>query len=112
MSDNHPTDQQRRQHYRVVYPLGLQPELKIVGRTFPVIDLSEAGIRFENPEGVKLPGDLLQGTVTFHDGGTEKVMGRVCREQGNYTVILLIVKRIPYTRILAEQKYLRQAPRR
>jgi hypothetical protein len=112
MEDPKPTDvQQRREHYRVVYPPGMQPALKIVGRSFFVVDLSEAGIRFENPERIKLPGDLLQGTVTFHDGGTENVMGRVCREQDTYTVIFLIVKRISYTRILAEQKYLRQNPR-
>jgi hypothetical protein len=104
-----PQPQQRRQHYRVAYPPGLRPELRIAGRTFPVLDLSESGIRFENREVVRLPGDLLQGTITFHDGGTEKVLGRVFREQDNYTVILLIVKRIPYSRILAEQKLLRQA---
>jgi hypothetical protein len=41
----HPTDQ-RRQHYRIPYPLMERPRLAIGGREHEIIDLSEKGVKF------------------------------------------------------------------
>ena len=44
--DNNLTPEQRRQCYRISYPLAEQPRLILAGRTYSIIDLSEEGILF------------------------------------------------------------------
>jgi hypothetical protein len=97
--DNNLTPEQRRQCYRISYPLAERPRLILAGRTYPIIDLSEEGIRFQLGAGNfcvladQATADLLdEGQDAVYLAGKLLLMG--CRkirfaplDQALYTVI-------------------------
>ena len=97
---------QRRKHFRLVYPPGYEPRLFIEGRQYYVIDLSEAGIRFDNPFLNRMPEDLVVAVIRLHhDKENIKIVGRVQRIQ-NSEIALVLILGIPYSKILSEQLFL------
>lgn len=98
---------QRRAYFRVTYPLGKNPILRINGREFLILDMGEMGVRFANPKRLIVPEDLLRATIQLGGGKTLQISGRVVRVQGN-RVSLSLVKGIPFSVILAEQAALRR----
>lgn len=99
---------QRRKHYRLVYPVGYGPKLFINGRQFNVMDISESGIRFDNPNLIHIPEDLVVAVIQLkHDRGHIKIVGRINRRQHTQVVLQLILG-VPYNEILLEQIFLRK----
>lgn len=98
--------QQRRQLYRIVYPLKARPRIQVGGESFAVIDLCEMGIRFlhSGTEGFKI-GENVQGVVHFADGSSVEIQGSVMRVQDRQTVLHLGVPISP-AKVLQEQRYL------
>lgn len=97
---------QRRAFYRLAYPPGKEPRIAIHGQEFIVLDLSESGVRFRNPLGIKMPPDLFPATILLHAGDPIKVVGRVVRRSGDQ-VALHLIRGIPYQVMLTEQMYIR-----
>ncbi len=100
------SDPQRRQLYRIVYPLKARPRIQLGEESFAVIDLCERGIRFlhSGALGFKM-GEEVQATVHFADGSSVEIQGSVMRVQDNQTVLHLGVPISP-AKVLQEQRYL------
>ena len=107
MSDSSNQNDERRQNYRIIYPETYHPSLMIRNIQFDIMDLSETGVRFKLKENVKLPGDLFHAEVKLHDNSSIEVLGRIIRISGQHAAMFMVVKKIPYQVILAEQAYLR-----
>jgi hypothetical protein len=101
-------DSDRRQNYRIIYPMDYHPVLLIKNTEFEILDLSETGLKFQLKEKIKLPGDLFHAKVKLHDDSFIDIMGRIIRITGEHAAMFLVVKRIPYQFILSEQAFLRQ----
>lgn len=97
---------QRRQLYRIVYPLKGRPRIQVGEESFAVVDLCERGIRFLHSEapGFKI-GQNVQAVVHFADGSSLEVQGSVMRVHDKQTVIHLGVPISP-AKVLQEQRYL------
>jgi hypothetical protein len=109
MSDQTGPFIQRRKYFRVRYPSKLAPEIVIWARNFHVIDISEMGVRFSNPDKLEFPvGYVVRGVITFHDKESMQVSGSVAWAQGE-DVALRLVKGIPFNRVLSEQALIRRA---
>jgi hypothetical protein len=111
MSDQPGLPKQRRQYFRVRYPIKFAPVIVIWGRSFTVVDISEMGVRFTIPLGLSFPeGYVVRGAITFNDQETIQISGSVAWTKGQ-DVGLRLVRGIPFTRVLAEQAFLRRAER-
>lgn len=107
MSDSTNQNDERRQNYRIIYPENYHPSLIIRNIQFDIMDLSETGLRFKLKENVKLPGDLFHAQVMLHDNSSVEILGRIIRITGQHAAMFMVVKKIPYQIILAEQSFLR-----
>jgi len=100
--------EQRREYYRVEYPILDRPVLSAKAGQFEVIDVSEFGVRFkqENPCLFE-PGMHLDARIRFNDGNEFECRGRVlrCDEE---SVSAQLHKPISMQRIRAESIYLLQ----
>lgn len=98
---------QRRANYRLEYPPSKAPRIMIGGTSYEVIDISERGIRIQNPFRHRMPDDMFTAMVHFHEGEPVKVIARMVRiEPGR--VALYLIQGIPYKRILIEQTYVKK----
>ncbi|MDP3721165.1 MAG: PilZ domain-containing protein [Anaerolineaceae bacterium] len=107
MSDSTNQNDDRRQNYRIIYPETYHPSLMIRNIQYDILDLSETGVRFKLKENVKLPGDLFHAEVKLHNDSNVEILGRIIRITGQHAAMFMVVKKIPYQVILAEQAYLR-----
>lgn len=99
-----------RAHYRIRYPLEVRPVLRVEpsGRTFPVVDCSEHGIRYSSPGLAPGIGDEVQGTIRFHGGEEVEIDGNVVRVHGGEVALHLTRMPIPWRLMFSEQKFLLQ----
>jgi hypothetical protein len=112
MEDNNTSQgRERRAYFRVNYPLDHRPLITIRGMQFYIIDICEIGIRFHNPEAIKLPGDIFQATVVLHDNDPFNIVGRIIRMKDIEAAMMMTIRGIPYRKIIAEQAFLRQLDR-
>lgn len=99
----------RRQHYRIIYPVMVQPRLHIEGVRAParVLDCSESGLRYM-PVGGARPalGDYLRGRVHFHPRRHVEIEGEVVRVGHEDVALRLLYPGIPLATIFAEQRHL------
>ena len=87
---------ERRTYIRLRYPQTERPKLMISGNEFDVTDISEHGIKF-------YLGSKISGTITFHDGESLLIEGKIIRIQNNEVAVHLS-KAIPSDRMIEEQK--------
>jgi hypothetical protein len=97
---------ERREFFRILYPIHARPRLIIQDASYDVLDVCERGIRFLHPTADALKSHVVvSATVTFRDGETLHVEGKILRLQGN-NVVLHLQTYIPTARIMKEQRYL------
>lgn len=108
MTGSPPSHPQRRAYFRVVYPSDYRPVLFIKGCQYPVLDISEAGVRFLNRQHTPLPEDVFSACVQFQDGEQIQIVGKVIRVQENQVALMLLIRGIPYRKVIAEQIFLRR----
>ena len=70
---------ERRQHPRVIYPVDQCPKFSIGGRTIPILDLSNAGMRLE-PHAAMAGSRIVRGVIAFSNRPPVKVTGKVVRQ--------------------------------
>ena len=92
---------ERRQHHRVIYSGDRCPRLSIDGRTFPILDLSSAGMRLE-PDAAMVDLRLVRGVIAFPNRSPVKITGKVVR-QDDAGMGLKLVTRIG-NRILDQER--------
>lgn len=99
--------EQRREYYRVLYPVIDRPVLSVNAGKFEVIDVSEFGVRFKRDDQcVFEPGMHLVARIFFSDGNSYDCAGEIlrCEEE---SVSVQLHTPIPMHRIRAESVYLR-----
>jgi hypothetical protein len=98
----------RRALYRIVYPVDERPIFEIGSFVYEVIDCSERGVRYEiKDRRVPELGTPLGGTLLFRRGAEVEITGEVIRTREGTVVLILDAPGIPFSDILAEQRYLR-----
>jgi hypothetical protein len=101
-------EQNRRQHYRIVYPSVLAPRLILNALVFAVVDISEWGVRFKKSDYfVFRPGVEVEGDITLFGGEKIHISGTIFRGQ-NDDVVIALDRKIPFSVILSEQTQLRK----
>ena len=96
-----------REHYRIRYPLSCRPRLTILNNEYETIDISERGIRFICKEiSVFQAGMELEARITFNNEEYLDLEGEILRTDERVAVLYLS-KRIPFKRIVAEQRYIK-----
>jgi hypothetical protein len=98
---------EQRQHHRIRYPLRERPTFLWEGKSHAVIDVSARGLRYLAP-GQALPflGTPIRGTLRFRRGAPIELEARVVRIQDQEVVLHLVDQEIPFTVLMAEQRYL------
>jgi len=66
----------KREYYRLVYLEEERPTLKIGRYAFPVMDISQGGLRFLNPKTVKLE-EWVKGKLSLSCGEVIPLEGRI-----------------------------------
>ena len=100
-----------RAHYRVVYPATARPAFREFGRGLEhvVLDCSEKGVRYRVARPPAPPiGSEVEGTIEFPDGEEHRVGGIVVRTFNGEVALHLTLESIPFTRIIQQQRFLRQ----
>ena len=103
----------RRNHYRVVFPPEIRPRLLLDGPSaahtvLEVLECSERGLRFAPPvRWQHPPGAQLSGRLMFARGAEAHVAGTVQRVETGSVALLLNRRGIPLGTILDEQRYIR-----
>jgi len=105
MDDKKNEQQEKRRYFRIEYPASIRPTLKIRKHEFEVVDISEKGVRFFADKKIKF-GRWVTGNITFCDGQTVGIEGRIAWKRGESIGMFLTVKSIPYPKILSEQRLL------
>lgn len=108
MENNSKAGPERRSYFRVTYPVEQRPFITIRGMQFSILDISESGVRFINPNGAKLPGDIFQATVVLHDDEPFNIVGRIIRMRDTEAAMMMTIRGIPFKKIISEQAFLRQ----
>ncbi len=98
----------KREHFRVRYPVSCRPTLKIESENYDLIDISENGVRFlYKNEKLLHPGLDIDAIITFQDKMSLKVEGRVIRLNKRFTVAIMALKEsLPMNRIIQEQRFI------
>ena len=100
--------EQKREYYRVEYPLNDRPALLSKEGEFEIIDISEGGVKFkaENYRHFSV-GDMLGLSIKFSDNYTFNCMGKIVRID-NENVAVNNMHHIPLERIRSEHLQLIQ----
>jgi hypothetical protein len=97
----------RREHYRIIYPVSCRPKLVINNKQYDVIDVSERGVRFLHQGTCTLqPGSETRINITFHSGESLNIKCKVLRFNDT-AAILSLLQEIPFEIIIEEQRYIK-----
>lgn len=95
-----------RRYFRIVYPDVERPTFAVEGQSFPLVDLSECGMRISDPgKAAPIENAEVLGVIRFSNQETLKVRGRVVRKTEGYAAFEL-TRGVPYGTIMAEQRRL------
>ena len=102
--------EQKREYYRVEYPLNDRPALLSMDDEFEVVDISEGGLKFkvEASEHFSV-GDELGGKIKFSDNYTFDCKGKIIRIDDDNVAINyahhLPLERVRLEHLLLIKKY-------
>ena len=103
--------QDKRNHFRIKFPIGFRPTVSMDMGTFEVIDLSEFGIKFDGEQIDWTPYDKpMEMVISFPGGDSKKVEGKVLRIANNEVVVLLSIP-VPWRKIVELQRAIIQRER-
>jgi hypothetical protein len=98
----------RRNYFRLKYPVAERPAVRYKGRDYRVSEISEKGIKIlRDKEFTVQAGQYFAGVVRFIDGGTVPIVGAVLRFD-DQEVVVALTKGISLGRMTAEQRHIRQ----
>ena len=105
MDEKERENQEKRKFFRIEYPASMRPTLKVRKHVFEVVNISEKGVMFIT-DGKASFGRWVIGEITFSDGQTVIVEGKIVRKREKNIGMFLTIKSIPYSKILSEQRLL------
>lgn len=99
-----------RQHYRVRYPPAERPNIEIGGKLYPVLDLSESGLRFVGGADHGFAMELVvEGALVLPAPCVKrKLKGKVVRldQENNVAIRFEPLFHMPFAMMIAEQRRL------
>jgi hypothetical protein len=99
-------EKNKRELYRITYPINDRPILKLLGNEFEVTNISERGIRFTCKQCSEFAIGLeVQFTLTFHDNKSFLLEGGILHTYKS-AVVIGLTRNIPFERIILEQRYI------
>lgn len=97
-----------REYFRLRFPPGAFLTLSTNSGDFDVCELSEGGLRLVSvDEDVFHIGQLVAGTMKFHDGSTAEVIGHAERTDHN-ELIVTRSEGVTFEQMMSEQRYIAQ----
>ncbi len=100
-------EQQRREHFRIDYPKLNCARIVVLSREFPIIDISQHGIKLLNNCGFDFQeGTEFKGAVQLLCGVSVVVSARVLRCQDDDIVVLYLDEGIPLKLMYDEHRFL------
>ena len=99
--------QQKRQYFRIEYPVIERPTLTMGADKFEVVDASERGLRIIGKEGKPSPTDI-KGNLKFKSGSECPVVGKVTRKFEDGSLAVQLTVGISLSIIMNEQRLLIQ----
>jgi len=107
MANEQHREKNKREFYRIRYPLNFRPILKLAANAYEVIDISEKGIKFFCKKLYELKSNIeVEFKITFHDNESLNLKGKILRVD-EHTVVIYLREAIPFGRIVQEQRYVR-----
>lgn len=98
--------EQRRQFYRVEFPEHERPVLFLDEVSYEVLDICEAGIRFEVEDVASLiTNRRIDAQIRFRDGAMIDSSGNILYQREN-SVVVILDQPISLRRVRAEHLYL------
>ena len=98
---------ERRQYFRLQYPLKERPKAVVQGIPYEILDLSERGVRIKTPSTTPADeGETIELTIKFARGDSLELSGKIVRVQET-SIGIFLTHSIPPERIRAEELYLR-----
>src|SRR4051812_21996490 len=99
---------QKREHFRLEFPLYQRPKLRVALRDYEVLEISELGVKAV-ANGTIMPPltQTFDATIVFTDGTKCVVTGKVIRRDGELFVMLLTAG-IPLQKMYEEHRRLIQ----
>lgn len=101
----------RRQHYRIHYPLTERPRLVYGSSISEVIECSEKGVRFRTAGLPPEVGAKIDGRIGMRHGREVRIAGTVVWSDENTVSVHLDRDPIPFLAMMREQLYLRHLAR-
>lgn len=97
---------EKREHFRIRYPVKERPLLLLAQQEFEIIDMCEEAVKFRCPGFRSFSvGDLLEGGIRFRNGESMQVEGKVLRVDRE-SVVMVVDPSIPCSLIVSEQRRL------
>ncbi len=96
-----------RAHYRIDYPEAERPSFVVGDRSLSVLDCSEKGIAYRDPDTPPDAGARVEGVVRFRGGRDVAVAGEVVWARRGRVALALEGDGIPAKLLFDEQRYLR-----
>lgn len=98
--------EQRREFFRVEFPEHERPELFLDELSYQVLDICEAGIRFEVENITSLiRSGRIDAQIRFRDGTVADSSGNILYRREN-SIVVILDKPISLRRVRAEHLYL------
>ena len=99
---------QKRQYYRLKYPKGARPIMRIKDQLFQVSEVSEKGVRVMTRNVSHFYRGLsMAGTLDLHDEKRVDISGAVLRFDGD-EVIIQLSRGPSFKDMVSEQRHIRQ----
>lgn len=98
---------QKRQFFRIEYPIDERPSLIVGDDTYEVLDTSERGMRLAPIHAQAVPA-ALKGILRFRDGSECQVAGSVARQAPDGSLVVKLTLGISLAQIMKEQRRLIQ----
>ena len=104
-------EKERREYYRLQFPLAKRPQLLVNDDSHTVVDCSAHGIRYVALSGTPpTPGEQVKGLLRFRHGAQTPVLGVVMRVEGDEIVLYIPDREIPSTLLRSEERHLLKVP--
>jgi hypothetical protein len=101
----------RRQHYRIMYPTSERPRFVFANAISAVIECSERGVRFRTAGEPPELGSRISGRMGMRHGQELRISGTVVWSDESIVALHLDKDPIPFLAMMREQLYLRQLKR-